>query len=255
MSADLSTARTHAARLVTLHQQGLLVLPNAWDAASARLVAEAGFPVVATASNAISAVLGHPDGEGVPVDEMFAATATIARVVDVPVTMDAEGGYGLAAAELVDRLLSAGAVGCNLEDTDRAGGLEDAGAQADWLAEVRAAATAAGVPIVINARIDAFLPTSGIAPDAAVAETVRRAAHDTDAGVDCLYPIGMASREQVAAVVEQVRLPVNANPSPALGLADLAALGVRRASYGPQLYRAALEGVRERLATIAASLP
>ena len=151
MTADL---KAQADRLRELHYAGeMLVLPNVWDAASAKIVAEAGFPVVATASAAISAMLGYPDGEGAPWQEMFAAAGRVARVVSVPVTVDAEAGYGIAPRELVDRLLEIGAAGCNLEDTDhRAGGLADAGAHAGRLAAIRAAADDAGVPIVINAR-------------------------------------------------------------------------------------------------------
>jgi hypothetical protein len=128
MTADL---KAHADRLRGLHHAGeMLVLPNVWDAASAKIVAEAGFPVVATASAAISAMLGYPDGEGAPWQEMFAAAGRVARAVPVPVTVDAEAGYGMQPRELVDRLLEIGAVGCNLEDTDHhAGGLVDAGAQ------------------------------------------------------------------------------------------------------------------------------
>ena len=131
MTADL---KAHAGRLRELHHAGeMLVLPNVWDAASAKIVAEAGFPVVATASAAISAMLGYPDGEGAPWQEMFAAAGRVARAVSVPVTVDAEAGYGMEPRELVDRLLEIGAVGCNLEDTDhRAGGLVDAGVHAGW---------------------------------------------------------------------------------------------------------------------------
>src|SRR5580700_525288 len=151
MTADL---KAHAGRLRELHHTDeMLVLPNVWDAASAKIVAEAGFPVVATASAAISAMLGYPDGEGAPWQEMFAAAGRVARAVSVPVTVDAEAGYGLEPRELVDRLLEIGAVGCNLEDTDhRAGGLVDAGVHAGRLAAIRAAASDAGIPIVINAR-------------------------------------------------------------------------------------------------------
>ena len=143
MSADL---KAHADRLRELHHAGeMLVLPNVWDAASAKIVAEAGFPVVATASAAISAMLGYPDGEGAPWQEMFAAAGRVARVVSVPVTVDAEAGYGMEPRELVDRLLEIGAVGCNLEDTDhRAGGLADAGAHAGRLAAIRAPRTTPG---------------------------------------------------------------------------------------------------------------
>ena len=139
MIADL---KARADRLRELHHADeMLVLPNVWDAASAKIVAEAGFPVVATASAAISAMLGYPDGEGAPWQEMFAAAGRVARAVAVPVTVDAEAGYGMEPRELVGRLLEIGAVGCNLEDTDhRAGGLVDADAHAERLAAIRAAA-------------------------------------------------------------------------------------------------------------------
>ncbi|GAB3976928.1 hypothetical protein GCM10029978_065180 [Actinoallomurus acanthiterrae] len=162
MAADMADLKTHAERLRELHGGEMLVLPNVWDAAGATIVADAGFPAVATSSAAIAAMLGHPDGEGAPWQEMFAAAGRVARAVPVPVTVDAEAGYGMRPRELVDRLLDIGAVGCNLEDTDhRAGGLAEAGAHAHWLAGVRSAADEAGVPIVINARVDTFLPAAG----------------------------------------------------------------------------------------------
>src|SRR5438477_3469763 len=132
MTVDL---KAHAGRLRDLHHVGeMLVLPNVWDAASAKIVAEAGFPVIATASAAVSAMLGYPDGEGAPWQEMFAAAGRVARAVAVPVTVDAEAGYGLEPRELVDRLLEVGAVGCNLEDSDhRAGALVDAEENAERL--------------------------------------------------------------------------------------------------------------------------
>src|SRR5580704_10839966 len=202
MSADL---KAHADRLRELHHAGeMLVLPNVWDAASAKIVAEAGFPVIATASAAISAMLGYPDGEGAPWQEMFAAAARVARVVSVPVTVDAEAGYGMEPRELVDRLLEIGAVGCNLEDTDhRAGGLADAGVHAGRLAAIRGAADDAGVPIVINARADTFLP-----------------------GSEVPGPING-----------------NTRPG-GLDLAKLRELGVARVSYGPRFYRQALADLK-----------
>src|ERR1700744_5862320 len=163
VATDIADLRARANQFRALHRGEMLVLPNVWDAASAKIVAEAGFPAVATASAAITAMLGYPDGEGAPWQEMFAAAGRVARAVPVPVTVDAEAGYGMQPGELVDRLLDIGAGGCNLEDTDhRAGGLIEAGAHAQWLAGVRAAADDAGVPVVINARVDTFLPASGI---------------------------------------------------------------------------------------------
>ncbi|MDN3356777.1 isocitrate lyase/phosphoenolpyruvate mutase family protein [Actinomadura sp. DC4] len=241
----MTDLKTQAERFRALHGVEMLVLPNVWDAASAAVVAEAGFPAVATASAAISAMLGHPDGEGAPWQEMFAAAGRVARAVAVPVTVDAEAGYGMRPRELVDRLLDIGAVGCNLEDTDhRAGGLAEAGAHAQWLAEVRSAADDAGVPIVVNARIDAFLPAGGIAEPDRIAETVRRGRLYRDAGADCLYPIGVRRRGDLATLLAELPGPVNGNTGEELSLSTLRELGVARVSYGPRFYRAAIAGLK-----------
>src|SRR3954453_2987057 len=135
-----------------------LLLPNAWDVATARAVVAAGFPVVATTSAGVAAALGYEDHEGAPSDEMLSAAARIAGGVDVPVTVDAEAGYGMEPAELVAALRNTGAAGCNLEDSDHAAGrLRDPSEHAEWLGAVRQAASDDGYPLVINARIDVFL--------------------------------------------------------------------------------------------------
>ena len=146
--------------LRSLHRPGApLVLPNAWDAATARAVAAAGFPAVATTSAAAAAALGYDDHEGAPAGEMLAAAARICRSVEVPVTVDAEAGYGLTAAELAAGLSGMGRPGCNLEDTDHAArALRDPARQAAWLRAVRQAASGQGYRLVINARIDVFVP-------------------------------------------------------------------------------------------------
>lgn len=168
---------------------------------------------------------------------MFAAIRRITRAVDVPVTADVEAGYGLPAAELVERLLEAGAVGCNLEDSDLAAGtLVEAGRQADRLAEVRAAA---GSALVINARVDTYLRGERT-PAAAVERGLRYAA----AGADCVYPI-LAPATHLAAIAEGVGVPVNAlckpgTPSPR----ELGALGATRVTFGGGLQAEALEAVR-----------
>src|SRR5215468_1678035 len=145
--------------LRSLHRPGNpLLLPNAWDVATARAVVAAGFPVVATSSGGVAATLGYEDHEGAPPGEMLAAAGRIARGVDVPVTIDAEAGYGMQPAELVAELRAVGAAGCNLEDSDyAAGSLRDPGRHAEWLAAVRQAASADGYRLVINARVDVFL--------------------------------------------------------------------------------------------------
>jgi 2-methylisocitrate lyase-like PEP mutase family enzyme len=244
MTTDLKAGAEQLRKLH--HGEQMLVLPNVWDAASAEIVAGAGFPAVATASAAISAMLGYPDGEGAPWQEMFAAAGRVARAVSVPVTVDAEAGYGMRPRELVDRLLEIGAVGCNLEDTDhRAGGLIEAGTHAEWLAAIRAAADDAGVPIVVNARVDVFLPQSEIPAPERVAEVVRRGRRYLEAGADCVYPIGIGDERDIATLVAELPGPINANTRPAgPDLARLRELGVARVSYGPRLYREALANLK-----------
>jgi 2-methylisocitrate lyase-like PEP mutase family enzyme len=247
-SRTVSELKTHADLLRELHHGKLLVLPNAWDETSAELVVETGFPIVATSSAAVADVLGHRDGENAPWREMFAAAARIARAVPVPVTMDAEAGYGLEPHQLVEQLLEAGVAGCNLEDTDhRSGGLVEAAAQADRLARVRAAADAAGVPIVLNARIDTFLPAGGLPEADRLDEAIRRGRLYRQAGADCVYPIGVSSAHDIGQLVAEVPGPVNGNTGAALDLATLESLGVARVSFGPRFYRAGPAGMRGAL--------
>ena len=246
MPLENKDLKAYAVQLRELHHADeMLVLPNAWDAASAKIIAEAGFPAIATSSAAFAAMLGYPDGEAAPWPEMFAVAGWIARAVSVPVTVDAEAGYGLPPREFVDRLLDIGVAGCNLEDTDhRGGGLVDAGAQAERLAAVRSAAEDTGIPIVINARVDVFLPASGVAEDDRVAEAIRRGRRYLAAGADCVYPIGVGDERAVATLVAELPGPVNGNTRPGvLGLAKLRELGVARVSYGPRFYRQALAGL------------
>jgi 2-methylisocitrate lyase-like PEP mutase family enzyme len=245
-----------AERLRSLHAGAEpLVLPNAWDAATARAVVEAGFPVVATTSSGVSGALGWPDGEGTPPDEMFAAIGRIARVVDVPVTADVESGYGLSAEEMVRRLLQAGAVGCNLEDTDHSAGktLRDAATHTHRLAAFKAAAKAAGVDIVLNARTDVFLRLQPHEPPP-IEEAIRRGRLYLEAGADCIFPIGVADEGAIAALVDGIPGPINVIPGfrGAPGVARLRELGVRRISFAGRLYHAAQTEHQRRLAAIRA---
>jgi len=218
-----------------------LILPGPWDAASARVFVEAGFPALATPSAGVAASLGHEDGK-TPPDEMFAAVARIVRAVPatVPVTADIEAGYGLSAEELVERLLETGAVGCNLEDS--AGGvLGDAQRQADRLAEVRAVA---GDRLFINARVDTYVlgVPEGVDQEA---ETIRRALLYTAAGADCVYPI-LAPPEALPRLAAAIPGPLNAvalpdGPSPR----RLGELGATRVTFGPGLQRRAMAAVRD----------
>ena len=229
---DVSALAERADALRRLHTGPRpLVLPNAWDVASARLVAKAGFPVVATSSGAIAATLGYEDNDSMPVDEAFGVIARITRSVSVPVTADVEAGYGLSPEDLVERLLDAGAVGCNLEDTDhhRAAGLVDAGEHAERLRAVRRVAAQAGVEIVLNARID-VLRREGDRREL-FEEAVRRARLYRRAGADCVFPIRLADEEQIGEFVRRVEGPVNVVAAGAPPLARLAELGVARVSF------------------------
>jgi 2-methylisocitrate lyase-like PEP mutase family enzyme len=243
--------------LRSLHRPGApLLLPNAWDVATARAVVAAGFPVVATTSGGVAAALGYEDHERAPADEMLAAAARIAKGVDVPVTVDAEAGYGMEPAELVDALRNAGAAGCNLEDTDYAsGGLRDPARHAEWLRAVRQAASADGYGLVINARIDVFLGPflAGAAgpQDELVPEALRRAKAYREAGADCVFPIALWEKDALRHFISEIRGPVNVVRLPqAPPLAELAALGVARVSWGPFLHRDAMARFEDQLGSL-----
>jgi len=240
--------------LRSLHVPGRpLILANAWDAASARAVVAAGFPVVATTSGGVAATLGYEDHEGAPAEEMLAAAGRIARSVDVPVTVDAEAGYGLAPADLVDALARVGAAGCNLEDTDHTtGSLADTGHHADRLARVRSAAADRDYGLVINARIDVFLASRGAdLQHERLDDAVTRARAYLAAKVDCVFPIFLHEADTVAAFVDAVQAPVNILALPqAPSIAQLAELGVARISHGSLIHHRAMQEVTAFLAKL-----
>jgi len=214
-------------------------------------VVAAGFPVVATTSGGVAATLGYEDHEGAPAEEMLAAAARIVRSVDVPVTVDAEAGYGMAPGDLVDALFSVGAAGCNLEDTDHSSDrLVDAVRHADWPAAVRSAATDRGYGLVINARVDVFLADRGAQPQRALLdEAVTRARSYRAGGVDCVFPILLHDRDTITEFVDAVEAPVNILALPqAPPIARLAELGVARISYGSSIHRRAMEELATFLA-------
>jgi 2-methylisocitrate lyase-like PEP mutase family enzyme len=232
-----------------------LLLPNAWDAATARAVVTAGFPVVATTSAGITAALGYQDRERAPREEMLRAAGRIVSSVDVPVTVDLEAGYGLEPAELVAALLRISAAGCNLEDTDHSSeSLRDSDQQADWLSRVREAANDQDYGLVINARVDVFLHSVDKQPQAdLLEEALRRARAYLEAGADCVYPITLRERDVLASFVADVGgSPVNILATPrAPGIADLAELGVARISWAGSLYRGAMEWLAGKVASLA----
>src|SRR5918994_2081394 len=233
--------------LRSLHRPGApLLLPNAWDVASARAVVAAGFPVVATTSGGVAAALGYEDHEQAPSDEMFAAAARVSRSVNVPVTVDAEAGYGMEPGDLVAALKDLGAAGCNLEDSDHAAGeLRDPVQHAEWLGAARQAASEQGYGLVINARIDVFLADilgGSETPQGALVQGALDRAHAyVEAGADCVFPIGLWETDALRAFVAEAPAPVNILRTPrAPSLRDLADAGVARISYGSLLHRDAM---------------
>jgi 2-methylisocitrate lyase-like PEP mutase family enzyme len=258
MATGMSELQDRCELLRSLSRPGdPLPLPNAWDVGTARAVVAAGFPVVATTSGGIATALGYADHEGAPSVEMLAAAARIARGVDVPVTVDAEAGYGMEPAELVAALRDMGAAGCNLEDSDYAADeLRDPGRHAEWLGAVRQAASNDDYPLVINARVDVFLHPflAGAGPGSQaelVPEALRRANAYLDAGVDCVYPITLWETDALRAFMSEVRGPVNVVALPqAPSLAELAELGVARVSWGILLHGASMNHFAEQLASI-----
>lgn len=236
----------------------LLLLPNAWDAISARIVVAAGFPAIATTSGGVAWALGHADGEVAPWDEVVAATARIARAVSVPVTADIESGYG-ATPEAVGRaigdIIGAGAVGVNLEDGLRTGAppirsVEDAAAR---IRAAREAGRAAGVPLVINARTDLYIKNIG---DEASRfdEAVARGRAYLAAGADCFYPIALRDAATIERLVKALGAPVNINVRAGYpSVAELEALGVARASTATALPLMAMGHIRHALEQLRAT--
>ena len=224
-------AKTKAEALTALHHGAeILVLPNAWDAASAAVMEDAGAKAVATSSAAVAWAHGYPDGDTLPLAKLLATVETVARVVKVPVTADIEGGYTDDLGQLADTIkavIGAGAVGINLEDGARAPDLHARKVEA-----ARKAADAAGVPLFINARIDVFLKRLGEG-HAAYQATVDRAELYRTAGASGVFVPGPSDTDLIGRLADEIRLPLNMMLVRGLPKAEqLQALGVRRLSSG-----------------------
>ena len=248
MTSSQSGLASRADQLRRLHA-GFLVLPNAWDAGSARALAALGFDAIATTSSGVSDSLGFADRQVTPVDEMFAAVARMARAVDVPVTADLEAGYGLTAQELAARVVDAGAVGLNIEDTDHASGsktLVDADSHAGYLRDIKDAARSLGVDVFLNARVDVHLRQFGDA-ESRLDEAVRRSRLYLDAGADSIYPIFVNDDATLAPLIA-LGAPLNVLYMPDGPSFDhLQTLGVRRVTFGGHLQEAAMKSVESYL--------
>ena len=247
----MSPTQVHKAEaLRSLHHGDKpLVLANAWDAASARIFEDLGFPAIATSSAGVAFTLGYPDGQFIPRDEMLLMTRRIASVAGVPVTADIEAGFG---GDNLDELLAtvrgvmdAGVVGINLEDGD-AGGLYPIDVQAAKIRAIRGYATEYGVPLVINARTDAFRVT-GLTNDQRIEAALGRAAAYLEAGADCIFTPFVTDIETIEVLAKGIAGPLNilavAGSPP---VSELARAGVARISTGGGPCRAAL-GMARRI--------
>lgn len=212
-----------------LHEEGLLILPNAWDAGSARLIESIGAKAVATTSAGVAWSHGYADGDLLPVRLLLATVAEIARLIRVPLSVDVEGGYSddpATVGETVAAVIEAGAVGINIEDGSGVPDLLCAKIEAAKLAGVRL-----GVPLFVNARTDVYL--RGFAPERRVEETLVRAERYRTAGADGIFVPGLVDAAEIRAISKASRLPLNVMALPALPpAAELEALGVRRLSAG-----------------------
>lgn len=250
---DRNEQAARARSFLELHQgPKTLVLPNAWDVASARVFEEAGFSAVATTSAGVAFALGHPDGERLGLDDLLEVVSRIAGAIRIPLSVDFEAGYGRSPEDVeanCRRLIQAGAVGLNLEDSGkgRREPLVDASFHMERIRAAREAGKAEGVPLVINARTDVFLAAVG-EPASRLEHAVLRLNRYKEAGADCLFVPGVSERETIAELARQVKGPLNVLA--VLGtppISELERLGVRRVSVGSGPMRATL-GLVQRIA-------
>ena len=226
-----------------------LVLVNAWDAASARIVEECGFPAIATTSAGIAFAHGFPDGQAIDRQLMMKAVGAVVDAVNVPVTADAEAAYGAdpeSAAQTAREVLTAGAVGMNFEDatgqTERP--LAELSLQVERIHAIRGAANEIGIPLVLNARTDVYLLQVGESATR-YDETLRRLTAYRDAGADCAFAPGIRDAQTIGRLVKDMGCPLNVLAVPgAPSIAELSALGVKRVSLGSGPMRTALGYLR-----------
>jgi 2-methylisocitrate lyase-like PEP mutase family enzyme len=237
-------------RALHLRKQ-ILILPNGWDVPSTRVFEDAGFPAVATSSAGMTVSLGYPDGEVIGRDEFVSTVGRIARVLSVPLSADIVAGFGKTTREVlvtVKAILKVGAIGINIEDfthaTKKPFPIER---QVENIKAIRKLAKTVGIPLVINARTDAFRLAEGDEA-ARFKEAVRRATAYRDAGADCVYPTGLIDHASIAAFVLALDFPVNVMVKKGLPeISELQRLGIARVSFGPSPSYAAM-GLLKRAA-------
>jgi 2-methylisocitrate lyase-like PEP mutase family enzyme len=254
MNRDTQRAKAEAFR--AMHDRSrILVLPNAWDAMSARVIEETGARAIATTSAGVAFSVGYPDGEAIPRDEMIAAIARIARVTTIPVSADIESGFAhdtREVAETVRRVIDAGAVGINLEDQvhDDTPRLYDLDEAINRVRAAREAANSVGVSIVINARTDVYLLGIG-EPDTRLDHAIRRANAYRKAGADCLFLPAVTRRADIERIVPALDGPLNLLAFPGIPtIPELERLGVARLSVGTRLALNAISALKKTVAEL-----
>jgi len=246
----MTTQTKKAEDFLALHQDPkLLVLPNIWDPAGACLLEHLGYPAVATASAAVSYSLGYNDGEHLTFDAMVDVVHRIASAVSVPVTADIERGYGSSPKEVqenVRRIIRAGAVGINIEDSySERGKLRDEASQCERIAAARDAAGAEGVPVVINARTDVFVGHDEIT-DNQIGDVISRSRAYLEAGADCIYPITLGAIDPLKKLLSEIKAPINVYANAmAAPMRELEEAGIARLSLGPGVFRASMTTMRD----------
>ena len=249
-----------AREFAALHVKGApVLLYNAWDAGSAKAIAGAGARAIATSSWAVAAAHGYEDGEAIPLAFVESILARVVASVDVPVTVDVEGGYSedpRACASNVARFVDLGVAGINFEDRVVAGkGLYPIERQCERIAAIRAMADARGVPLFVNARSDVFFG-SGIAVEDGLAVARARAEAYANAGASGFFVPGLVDLAAIAKLCASIELPVNVMQSPGLpGVDELARAGVARVSFGPASYLRAMDAVRAGAREVYARAP
>jgi 2-methylisocitrate lyase-like PEP mutase family enzyme len=272
------TQAQQATRLLELHHAATpVILINAWDAASAAMIAHCGLPAVASSSAALANAMGFPDGQHLPWPQMLDAVKRIVQAVNVPVTADIESGFAANSQELeatIAQIIGVGAVGVNLEDAqpgqDARGPLFPLAEQIERIKTTRRAAAAQKIHLVINARTDAYWQ-AGISPEEALRNTLKRGKAYMAAGADCIFVPGLRNPEHIKSLIDHLRTihpdmnphanphavnshtPVNILAGPDVpSIPELTRLGVKRVSYGSGPHRAAM-GLLRRMATEASS--
>jgi 2-methylisocitrate lyase-like PEP mutase family enzyme len=269
----MSTQAQQATRLLELHHAATpVILINAWDAASAAMIAHCGLPAVASSSAALANAMGFPDGQHLPWPQMLDAVKSIVQAVNVPVTADIESGFAANSQELeatISQIIGVGAVGVNLEDAqpgqDARGPLFPLAEQIERIKATRRAADAQKIHLVINARTDAYWQ-AGISPEEALRNTLERGEAYMAAGADCIFVPGLRNPEHIKSLIDHLRTigpdanphasqhaPINILAGPDVpSIPELTKLGVKRVSYGSGPHRAAM-GLLRRMATEASS--